>query len=289
MKTLSTAALAALVLQFSTEAQETAYAASETLVARAGRVGASGARSTSASYETLSQLAGAPIEGSSISAGFVATGAIVSIGDDLAGGAPVVVGAEPRLVDASGGDTVRLFGVHLEELGGGLPSVQVAGSTATVSSEQSTHLDVVVPTGYGSTGNPLGPVDVEVETLAGAGVGREVLLYTPGLDWLAPLAVGELTGVGYRGQPGELVFLLWGNWTPGAFAPVPPFTGSLELIPFKFLVNGAFTGPTGGLDVTFPIPDSPELAGYTLHMQALSLTSESNGSFTNRIHAVIGG
>ena len=185
---------------------------------------------------------------------------------------PVVAGSSSIL--ASGTDLLVLSGSFLDDVS----AATIDGQPATITGQTSTSLSLR-PTVPGTPGF------ATVELTGPAGT-----FEFEGLVPQWPTLVSGTTGVGgqldvtLEKQPFifSLYALFWGLQTFPAPVPVAPAYYGLWLDiggPFGLLFSGQLTPDT--LDLSFPIPDDPALAGLDLHLQAwvqtgfLQFTSDS--------------
>jgi hypothetical protein len=204
--------------------------------------------------------------------------------------APIVLGVGNSYGGAVGGESRRVYGHGLATPAGGIPLVEFGGATAAYGSAVSAAcVEVTTPTGYGTAGNPKGPVDVRVTTATGSSTRAAAFAFGPALTLDASALVGGKLDLRLRCAPGSFALLAVGQAAPGISFAIAPFAGALELVAGTQALTGLKPALQGELAYALQVPDDAAVAGIALHFQALALTSlvTPAGSFTNTLKVTL--
>ena len=284
-------ALAAGAVALAAHAQEV-VSVSQNYVATAQAVMTAGGTSSSASFTAHQGLGQLTTGYVATSSGFVLLGGVVysssSAPPPPPGPPPFVAQVVPPGGMFPGGTLVTVLGGNFAAAGAGLPTVLfdgVAGSAVTVIDD--TKLTVVVPPGIEiGTGNPKGPVDVEVIDTFGSDILEAGYTFHPSCTLNPPSPkLGKPAQVEAKsGTGGGLLGQVAGGPSLGFGIPIGGFTGSLTLIP-QFTVVPPTTPVAGTLVQSFVATD-PGLIGVTLDIQAVfvfAIVPFLDGGFSNRV------
>jgi len=114
---------------------------------------------------------------------------------------------------------------------------------------------------------PPGPADVVVTTDLGASVAVPAFSWTPDLQIEGDLRPGGSGVIHYLVDPHDSILAIAG--TPAAVdLPIPPFDGSLCILPFVVLTI-VTDHPINVFDLPFDVPDDTSLSGADFLLQAL--------------------
>jgi hypothetical protein len=283
------AAFAAAVLALAARGQE-GVSVSQNYVAIAQAVMTAGGTSASASFtahQGIGQLATGYLASS---ASFSTQGGVAfsSATPPTPGQPPTIAQVIPPDADFVGGLTVTVLGTNFTSAGAGLPVVNFDGVPGTgVTVIDDTKLTVIVPPGIEpATGNPKGPIDVEVLTGNGGDILEAGFTYTPASTINPPKpSVGQPSQ--YKGDAGSPAFFKSDAGVPFGFGlPIPGLNGTLELLPLIPIAPFSFQ-PTGEVIVTFVVTDV-SLIGVPINIQGAAVTSLSPlaGGFTNTLQVI---
>lgn len=215
------------------------------------------------------------------SSSYSLTGAAVLSADLGVGAAPLVVTLEPRIVDASGGDTARILGLGLDA--GGPPQVLVGGQPAGVIASSASEISFLMPPLVDQNGNPVGPFDVRVQAGAAPSEANALGFAGPTYVQTRTAQLGGTFDLSHAGPANTVGFPAWGLPIPGVVIPFPGFEGALALPNLFLLLPPENLDGAGYANKSFPLPDDPTLAGQTLQFQSVVFESflPQVASFTN--------
>ncbi len=288
------AAAASLAAGATSHAQS--IAGSESNVVLAHGTPSAGGRSTNVvsvlASSTVGQMAAGP---AATSASYELQTGVSWMIPQVAGDQPIVFGATPSTSTKDGGKLVRIFGYNFTAPGAGALSVLFGGQPSTgtfvLSNLEAT---TVTPGQVTSLGNPPPSAPLVVATgngLSGAPDSelQASFLYEPALVAVDHAQVGKRLQLHFFSEPGDSLVLVLGQTIPGFGAPVPPLEGSAEvlinpqtIVPFAPMPNGHFGFPIN-------VPNDPVLAGASISLQGVSITSlfPLDGAFSNALTLTI--
>ncbi len=288
------AAAASCAVGVASHAQSVAGTESHVMLAHG--TPAAGGRSTNVvsalASSTIGQVAAGPV---STSANYALEIGVSWMPPQVTGDQPIVFGASPSTSTKDGGKLVRVFGYNFQAPGAGALNVLFGGQSSTgtfvLSNLEAT---TVTPGQVTSLGNPPPSAPLVVATGNGLNAApdsdlQSSFLYEPALVAVDHAVVGKRLQLHFFSEPGDSLVLVLGQTIPGFGAPVPPLEGSAEvlinpqtIVPFAPMPNGHFGFPIN-------VPDDPVLAGASISLQGVSITSlfPLDGAFSNALTITI--
>ncbi len=262
---------------------QSAFAIAQRAASNAGGTATSAGGTFAGTLE--SHLGLAPGGGTSSAAFVSLVDGVVGVAPAITTSAPLVFGVSPGFGSKTGVELVDVFGFNFTAAGAGANTAEFGDRQAlAVQTLSNTRLAVTTPSGVSFGGNPKTPATVEVTNGNGTAGATDAFRYLPAL--LAPelAAIDASLELGVHHVPNTVALLVAGTSSPGLSLLVFPFEGSLELF-VNPIVLGVVAAPTGQSTITFSVPDSPNLIGKKIELQALAVTDlvVPLGAFTNAV------
>lgn len=288
--TIAFATCAAIGLHAAPQADSSGVAGSQSVTALAQSTSGSGGVSAGTAFKVEAEVA-APATGTVMtSASFRLETGVVWIEPSLGTQQPVVFGVEPAQGHSVGGSPAILHGLNFQEIGAGATSVTFNGVAATdVVVQNDGTITLTTPPGVDGLGNSIGLADVLVTNAIGSDASANAFMYLPALAMYGPAQVGKFAEIAVRSTPNSLLYLFIGGAIPAFGIAAPPFAGSVAITVNRIQAVSAFPMPTGEVVLAIPIPDDPALIGFSIDMQALSITSVSPlaGAFSSPLRVTL--
>lgn len=248
-----------------------------------------GGSTSSSAYSAEVSLTGQLFASTASSPLFRAGGGVVAVGPDLTPTVPLLAAVTPRIVRAAGGEVVTLHGVGLAP-GAVPPTVRFAGQPSPqVSVDAAGTVTAVTPLLVDADGNPLGLVEVQVQTANGIASDSDAVIAGPAYLQTSPARLGGDFFLTHHATPFGLGVPSWGLALSSGAIPLPGYAGALAVYPVFQTAPAESLDSTGISSTAWPIPDLPQLVGRTLDFQSFVFESlvTFSGSFTNLVSVVI--
>jgi outer membrane protein assembly factor BamB len=169
-------------------------------------------------------------------------------------------------------------------LDGTTPTVRFGGVDATnVSVVDDATITCTVPA------NGPGAVDVTVQNGVGGGTLADGFVFTPAAGVAGSVARGSTMQLTYYTDAGDEILAIAG-FPPRQDVDVPPFGGTLGIVPFQILFLVRYW-PFQDYTLNVDIPNDPALSGFSFALQGLCgpalVGPDKNGAWTNCLELTI--
>ena len=203
-----------------------------------------------------------------------------------AAGAPILFGAQAKLLDPAGGEMIELMGLRF---GSDPMEFEIDGTSAFSISASATVASILSPAGADPFGNARGEVLVTVKDADGTSRGPRALTYGPALTTERPSGAGQQSVLRLDVAPGRPAIAMLGLATPGVALPISGIVGALEPLTYLDVLLSVPSVPDGVLRFSLPESLSAVAPGATVQVQAIQIDSYLPliGSFTDAIDVTI--
>lgn len=288
--TIAFATCTAIGLHAAPQAGSSGVAGSQSVTALAQSTSGTGGTAAGVSSKVEAEVTAAVTGTVMTSTNYRLQTGVVWVEPSLGTQKPVVFGVEPAQGLSTGGLPLTLRGLNFQELGAGATTVSFHGVAATdVVVQNDGTITLTTPPGVDGLGNSIGLADVLVTNSIGSDASANAFMYLPALAMYGPAQVGKFAEIAVRSQANSYLYLFIGGSIPGLGVAAPPFAGSIAITVNRIQAVSAFPMPTGEVVLAIPIPDDPALVGFSIDMQALSITSVSPlaGAFSSPLRVTL--